>query len=289
MQKGPVTPKGFGDIFPEEAKKRRSMFNAIIPVLEKYGFEPLETPTLEFAETLMGKYGEEEKLIYQLTDKGGRKLALRYDLTVPLARFVANNLGLLNPTFSRYQIGQVFRGENPQKGRKREFTQFDFDTVGVKSPEEDARVVACAIEGARSIGLDKAAILINDRKNFEGLSIEDIRIIDKMYKVGRENTPKNLLDFIEKTKPTKELLETFEILKTKYSLKENKDFVFDPTLARGLDYYTGIVLEMKLNGKPEELTIAAGGRYDNLIGMFAGRDIPAVGFSFGIDRIIDLI
>src|SRR5687768_4613394 len=122
--KGPVTPKGFGDILPAEALKRRSMFMAIVPILEKYEFVPLETPTVEFAETLLGKYGEDEKLVYQFEDKGGRKLALRYDLTVPLARFVSNNLGLLNPTFSRYQIGQVFRGENTQKGRKREFTQF---------------------------------------------------------------------------------------------------------------------------------------------------------------------
>src|SRR3990167_9711087 len=145
MQKGPVTPKGFGDIPPDEAKKRRAMMNKIADVLEECGFVPLETPIVEFAETLLGKYGEEEKLIYQFEDKGGRKLALRYDLTVPLARFVANNLGLLSPTFSRYQIGQAFRGENPQAGRYRELTQFDFDTVGVKSPEEDAKVIAAAI------------------------------------------------------------------------------------------------------------------------------------------------
>lgn len=274
---------------PAEAKKRRNMFDAIIPVLEKYGFSPLETPTVEFAETLLGKYGEDEKLIYQFEDKGGRKLALRYDLTVPLARFVANNLGLLAPTFSRYQIGQVFRGDNPQKGRRREFTQFDFDTVGTKSSEEDARVVAAAIEATRAIGLNEAALMINDRTNFKGLSIEDIRTIDKIYKVGKENTPKNLLEFVEKSKPTKDLMETFEILKTKYSLQEGRDYVFDPTLARGMDYYTGIIFELKLNGKPEELTIGAGGRYDDLIGMFAGRQIPAVGFSFGIDRIIDLL
>jgi len=197
MQKGPVTPKGFGDVMPEEAAKRRSMVNAIVPVLEKYGFTPLETPTIEFSDTLLGKYGEEEKLIYQFEDKGGRKLALRYDLTVPLARFVANNLGLLQPTFSRYQIGQVFRGENPQKGRRREFTQFDFDTVGTKSAEEDARVVAAAIEGAKALGLPNAALLINDRENFKGLSIEDIRAIDKINKIGKENTPKELLEFIE--------------------------------------------------------------------------------------------
>lgn len=289
MQKGPVTPKGFGDIFPDEAAKRRKMFNAVIPILEKYGFQALETPTIEFAETLLGKYGEDEKLIYQFEDKGGRKLALRYDLTVPLARFVANNLGLLTPTFARFQVGQVFRGENPQKGRRREFTQFDFDTVGIKSAEEDAKIVACAIEAARALGFDKAAIMINDRKNFEGLEIDEIRTIDKMYKIGRENVPQKLLDFIDKTKPTEDLSKTFEILKTKYGLTEGKDYVFDPTLARGLDYYTGIIFEMKLNGRPEELTIGGGGRYDNLIGMFTGRKIPAVGFSFGIDRIIDLL
>lgn len=288
MQKGPVTPKGFGDILPQEAAKRRSMINAIVPVLEKYGFIPLETPTVEFAETLLGKYGEDEKLIYQFEDKGGRKLALRYDLTVPLARFVANNLGLLRPTFSRYQIGQCFRGEKPQKGRRREFTQFDFDTVGVKSAEEDARVIAAAIEGARAAGFNKAGLMVNDRENFKGLSIEDIRTIDKIYKVGRENTPKRLLDFVEKTKTTQNLKDVFNLLTTRYSLTEGQDFVFDPTLARGLDYYTGIIFEMKLNGRPEEMTIGAGGRYDNLIGMFAGRQIPAVGFSFGIDRILDI-
>jgi len=217
MQKGPVTPKGFGDVFPEEAKKRKAFIGVVSPILEKYGFEPLETPTLEFAETLLGKYGEDEKLIYQLTDKGGRKLALRYDLTVPLARFVANNLGLLNPTFSRYQIGQVFRGENPQKGRRREFTQFDFDTVGVRSAEEDARVIAAAMESARELGFGKAAIMVNDRTNFGSLTVDDIRTIDKLYKVGRENTPKNLLDFIDKSKPTQNLLDIFELLKSKYS------------------------------------------------------------------------
>lgn len=289
MQKGPVTPKGFRDIDPENAKKRREVINKLAEVLENYDFVPLETPTLEFAETLLGKYGEDEKLIYQFTDRGGRKLALRYDLTVPLARYIANNLGVLKPTFARYQVGQIFRGENPQKGRYRESTQFDFDIVGLENSETDAKIVAAAIEGYRKLGFDKAALMINDRANFGNLSIEDIRTIDKMYKVGKENTPKNLLEFIENAKPTEDLLQIFEILKTKYSLEESKDFFFDATLARGLDYYTGIIFEMKPNGKPEDMSIGGGGRYDNLIGIFAGRKIPAVGFSFGIDRIIDLI
>ncbi len=289
MQKGPVTPKGFRDIGPELAKKRRETINKISGVLEDFGFVPIETPTLEFAETLLGKYGDEEKLIYQFTDKGGRRLALRYDLTVPLARFVANNLGLLNPTFSRYQIGQAFRGENPQKGRYRELTQFDFDTVGSPGEEEDAKIIAAAIKAVREVGLNDAKMAINDRQNFKNLSIEDIRTIDKIYKVGKENTEKRLLDFVQNSKPTENLEKIFNILESKYGLKRDSDFFFDPTLARGLDYYTGTIFELKPKGNPQEQTIGGGGRYDNLIGMFAGRDIPAVGFSFGIDRITELI
>jgi len=289
MQKGPVTPKGFRDILPDLAKKRRAFINTVCNVLEKFGFVPIETPTLEFADTLLGKYGEEEKLIYQFKDRGGRDLALRYDLTVPLARFVANNLNLLNPSFSRYQIGQAFRGENPQKGRFREFTQLDFDIVGSSSPEEDAKVIAAAIKSAREYNLKDARMAINDRKNFEGLTLDDIRTIDKYYKIGKENIKKELLDFIAKSKPTEDLNIIFNLLKTKYNLKENVDFSFDPTLARGLDYYTSTIFELKLDDNPAGLSIGGGGRYDNLIGMFAGRSIPAVGFSFGLDRLLDII
>lgn len=289
MKKGPLTPKGFRDILPEQAKTRRKMINQIAEVLEEFGFVPLETPTIEFADTLLGKYGEEEKLIYQFTDRGGRNLALRYDLTVPLARFIANNLGVLNPTFSRYQIGQCFRGENPQKGRFREFTQIDFDTVGSSDTNEDAKVIAAAIKATRKIGLQDAKMAINDRQNFKNLPIEDIREIDKIYKVGRENIKKELLDFVKNTKPTENLKRIFDILETEYGLKEESDFYFDPALARGLDYYTSTIFELKLDNEKGSLSIGGGGRYDNLIGMFAGRDIPAVGFSFGIDRIIELL
>jgi histidyl-tRNA synthetase len=293
MQKGPVTPKGFGDIMPEEAAKRRSMVSAIVPVLEKYGFVPLETPTVEFAETLLGKYGEDEKLVYTFEDKGGRKLALRYDLTVPLARFVANNLGLLKPTFSRYQIGQSFRADNPQRGRRREFTQFDFDTVGSADFKEDSKVITAAIEGAQTLGLNDAYIQINDREIFDKLGItqEQIRTIDKIDKIGKDEVEKIvgkeiLVNLINEPK-SERLSKIFTGLE-EAGLKEEKDFVFNPYLARGLDYYTSTVFELKLN-RTEKLTIGAGGRYDNLIGMFAGRSIPAVGFSFGIDRIIDLL
>lgn len=301
MQKGPTTPKGFGDIMPSEAAKRRFMFNVIAPILEKNGFNPLETPTVEFAETLLGKYGEEEKLVYTFEDKGGRKLALRYDLTVPLARFVANNLGLLKPTFSRYQIGQVFRGENPQKGRRREFTQFDFDVVGSDSFQEDARVIVAAIESARAINLDQAILQINDRQIFDdlGLSMEAVMCIDKIDKIGKDaviellkeksvKNPSDIMDKLENSQKPERLAKVFSELKNR-GLRENEDYIYNPFLARGLNYYTSTVMELKLDKTPGGLSVGGGGRYDNLVGMFAGRKIPAVGFSFGIDRIIDLL
>lgn len=293
MKKGPVTPKGFRDIKPTLAKKRRVVVDKIAQVLEENDFVPLETPTVEFADTLKGKYGEEEKLIYEFADKGGRQLALRYDLTVPLARYVANNLGVLSPTFSRYQIGQVFRGENPQKGRWREFTQFDFDIVGSGGLEQDAKVIATAIKAARKIGLLEAALAINDRRNFEGLPKKAIIAWDKYYKIGEEGVKKEIDDEsvfskLNQLGETEDFKQVTKILESEYGFKKDKDFFFDKTLARGIDYYTGLIFELKLTGKPEELSIGAGGRYDNLIGMFAGRQIPAVGFSFGLDRIIEL-
>jgi histidyl-tRNA synthetase len=302
MKRGPVTPKGFRDIKPELAIKRRRVINKIAAVLESFGFVPIETPTIEFAETLLGKYGEEEKLIYQFTDRGGRKLALRFDLTVPLARFVANNLGLLTPSFSRYQVGLVFRGEKPQKGRFREFAQLDFDTVGTKDIKEDAKIIACAIRIARELGLSKAIMTINDRKFFKDMPIEVVRAWDKFYKIGEDGVRKELVKsgFSEKesdkyirtlqdARRTKDYEEVKSILEKEYSLEEKKDFYFDRTLARGLDYYTGIIFELKPSDQPEDLSIGGGGRYDNLIGTFAGREIPAVGFSFGLDRLIELL
>ncbi len=305
MKKGPITPKGFRDIKPELAEKRRRAINKIVAILEEeaFGFVPIETPTVEFADTLLGKYGKEEKLIYQFTDRGGRSLALRYDLTVPLARFIANNLGLLTPSFSRYQIGSVFRGEKPQKGRFREFTQFDFDIVGSSDKyEEDAKIIAAAIKSARELGLEKAIMVINDRKNFEGLPMEVVRAWDKYYKIGLDGVKKELstkgfsaseidkfISTLDKKRKTENFNKVREILKSKYDLRFQKDFVFNNTLVRGLDYYTGLVFELKPFGKPGELSIGGGGRYDNLIGTFAGREIPAVGFSFGLDRLIELI
>ena len=293
------TPKGFRDILPNLAQKRRKTINTIVSILEKYGFVPIETPTAEFSETLTGKYGEEERLIYKFTDRGGRNLALRYDLTVPLARYVATH----NPPlpFRRYQVGQVFRGENPQKGRWREFTQLDFDTVGTNILDEDAKIISCAIEAIKAIGFKKPVMFINDRKNFEGITGEVTVAIDKLHKIGREGVEKelqgkgfskseieNFILKISQAKPTEDLKQIFEKLEKKHNLSEGKDFIFDPTLARGLNYYTGSIFELKPNDDVKELTIGSGGRYDNLVGMFSKKDIPAVGFSFGLDRICEL-
>lgn len=302
MTKAPPTPKGFRDIAPELAKRRRETIGKIVRTLEEFGFVPIETPTIEFAETLEGKYGEEERLIYKFTDRGGRKLALRYDLTVPLARFVASNLSLIaKGPFRRYQIGQVFRGENPQKGRFREFTQFDFDTVGSSDPAEDAKVVAVAIRCMQELKLEGAIMLINDRANFQDFKVEVIRAIDKINKIGEEavlqelvssglsqQKAKESISKIKSQKLTSNLEEIFKILKEEYQLIEGKEFAFDPSLARGLDYYTGMIIEAEIKGYGGG-SIGGGGRYDNLIGMFAKKAIPAVGFSFGLDRMLEIL
>ena len=304
MQKGPPTPKGFRDLSPALAQKKRGVILKIAGVLEEFGFEPIETPTIEFAETLKGKYGEEEKLIYEFKDRGGRELALRYDLTVPLARYVATYNSPL--PFRRYQIGQVFRGENPQAGRYREFTQFDFDTVGFEkgqgdqAAKEDAKIIAAAVCSAKSVGIKKPLILINDRANFEGLPKDVIIAFDKLEKIGEDAVIRELMEKgFDKTetdtllrtlvnkKPTDLLKQLFTALKALGVKKDEVDF--SPFLARGLDYYTSTIFELKANKQLCSLSIGAGGRYDNLIGMFSKKETPAVGFSFGLDRLIEAL
>jgi histidyl-tRNA synthetase len=294
------TPKGFRDIEPSSAKKRREIIGKIADTLEEFGFVPLETPIIEFAETLKGKYGEEaDRLIYEFTDRGGRKIALRYDLTVPLARFVANNLGLIqNKSFRRYQIGEVFRGENPQKGRFRQFTQFDMDSVGSNDLKEDATIIAAALKAAKAVGLKNPVMCVNDRVNFNDISPDAIRAIDKLDKIGDAGViseletlgiknAKEMLNKIKNQQPTENLKTIFNYLK-ELGVSEN-EIKFQPTLARGLDYYTGMIIELRDESAYGNLSLGGGGRYDNLIGMFAKKDIPAVGFSFGIDRLVEAL
>jgi histidyl-tRNA synthetase len=288
------TLKGFRDITPEEALKRGRVLALLKSVFKTYGFVPLETPTLEYAELLEGKYGDEEKLIYKFKDRGGREAALRFDLTVPLARFVAENKGKLIFPFKRYQIGNAFRAEKPQAGRYREFTQVDIDTVGVNSTLADAEILAIIATALQLLGIKKFTILINDRNIFKGVSKKAIQILDKWDKIGQAGVKKELqeagfeagkiLRRAQDKKPTPRLQEIFSLLKS-FGISEDL-WEFNPLLARGLDYYTGVVFEVKVPNYKG--SIAGGGRYDDMIGIFTSEKIPAVGVSIGLDRLVEV-
>lgn len=294
------TLKGFRDFLPVEARKRQFVQDTMRRVFESYGFEPLETPILEYEEVLTGKYGEEgEKLMYRFEDNGGRKVAMRYDQTVPLSRVVAQYSNELPNPFKRYQIQNVWRAENTQKGRYREFIQSDIDTVGVNSAVSDAEIIKIAVDVYKALGFKNVKVLVNDRTIFEGLTTKAIIILDKLKKIGEDGVveelvargecanaqeAKNLLQGVLDSKPTERLQEIFTILK-EMDLSTN-EYEFSPTLARGLDYYTGVIVEFETPDYPYG-SLGGGGRYDNLIGMFAGRQIPAVGVAFGFDRTIE--
>ncbi|OGC37749.1 histidine--tRNA ligase [candidate division WWE3 bacterium RBG_19FT_COMBO_53_11] len=290
------TLKGFRDIDPEEALKRGRAVSLLKSVFKSYGFAPLETPTLEYASVLEGKYGEEgEKLIYKFKDRGGRDAALRYDLTVPLARYIAQNKGKIIFPFKRYQIGSVFRADKPQAGRYREFTQVDIDTIGTDTALADAEILAVISSCLEILGVKNFKILVNDRNLFNELPKKAVLILDKLDKIGEpavieELNKTNLeggeiLKNAQSQKPTPRLVEIFALLKSFGIPKTN--FGFNPLLARGLDYYTGMVYEAVVEGTPG--SISGGGRYNNMIGIFGKEKIPAVGGSFGLDRLTDVV
>ncbi len=302
------TLKGFRDFLPVQARKRQYVVNILKNVFESFGFEPLETPALEYEEILLGKYGEEgDKLMYRFTDNGDRRVALRYDQTVPLARVVAQYQNEITLPFKRYQVQPVWRAENTQKGRFREFLQCDIDTVGLDSSYADAEIIAIIVKSFNQLGFKDFKVLVNDRENLrfklDGIELSPdqnilaIRAVDKLKKIGKEGVIKELtekgfdttraeqiLQTVETTAPTPRLKDIFSALEELGVPKEN--YEFSPTLARGLDYYTGIILEVEVEGYSVG-SLGGGGRYDKLIGMFAGKDIPAVGFAFGFDRIIE--
>lgn len=306
----PQLLKGFRDFLPPEARKRRYVIGKLTSVFERYGFEPLETPTLEYEEILTDKYGEEgDKLMYRFEDNGKRRVAMRYDQTVPLARVVAQYQNELPLPFKRFQIQNVWRADKPQRGRYREFTHCDIDIVGSNSALAEAETVGLVTEAYQLLGFKNFKILLNDRSVFSELlndpryALQEeelptvIRILDKLKKIGKENVLAELiasgitsekaayaLETLETREPTNHLKEVFSYLESFGVTIDQCEFL--PTLARGLDYYTSTIIEVEI----EEYTVGSvggGGRYDNLVGMFAGRQIPAVGFAFGFDRIID--
>lgn len=293
------TLKGFRDFLPSDMAIRNRVINTLKQVFESYGFSELATPTLEYAEVLTGKYGEEaEKLMYLFQDRGGRDVGLKYDLTVPLARVMAQYPNLPKP-FKRYQIQPAFRAENTQKGRYRELYQCDIDTVGTTSPIADAEILAVISDTLKALGFASFTIRINSRKILSTItdSASVLQTLDKLDKkseieVKEELRSKNLTDDqiskifagIESAQPDENLEQVIDLAQKMGA----SNIKFDPTLVRGLDYYTGTIFETVVT-EPKIGSITGGGRYDNLIQSLGGPDLPAVGTSFGLDRICDVI
>jgi histidyl-tRNA synthetase len=248
---------------------------------------------------LFGDYGAEaEKLVYRFQDHGGREVALRYDQTVPFARVVAQYRDLPRP-FRRYQIQRVWRGENTGRGREREFTQCDLDIAGSASPIADAETLAIAAEGFHAIGFQRIRVLVNDRRLFTtfGLSKGEVIVVDKLDKIGPEGVirelvteagrpeaeARDLLQRLRDAEPTERLREVLAAARDLGAPDE--ELVFDPTLARGLEYYTSTVFEVR---SPDYTagSLGGGGRYDGLTQRFNRQETPAVGFSFGLERVV---
>jgi histidyl-tRNA synthetase len=294
------TLKGFRDFLPDAALARQVVVGKIRAVFERYGFDPIETPALEYAETLLGKYGgEADKLLYLFKDNGKRKVGLRYDQTVPLSRVVAQYPELPKP-FKRYQIQPVWRAENTQKGRFREFLQCDIDTIGSDSPLADAEIIDCTLSTFKQLGFSGIIMDVNDRTIFDELKLtrKEITIIDKLDKIGTDavieeletsgrKNAKKIFESLRMVKSTERIWKIFQALKS-LGYKEDADFRFNRFLARGLEYYTSTTFELKA-GAYTSGSLAGGGRYDTLISQFSGQDIPAVGISFGFDRIMDAL
>ena len=324
-------PKGTRDFLPQQMRQRHRVMDVIRKVYERHGFSPIETPAIENIETLMGKYGEEgDQLLFKILMRGAKAasgqcdLGLRYDLTVPLSRFVAMHQNEIGRIFKRYQIQPVYRADRPGHGRFREFYQCDIDMIGAPAPLPEIALLQAVSDVFAELKFDALCIHINDRRILRamievcGIGIDQetsaITAIDKLDKIGREGVEKELtereissdsaaklLDLIVAKATNEETLASLEALfdgkpEALQAVSELRVIVdatahfanaphirVSPELARGLNYYTGAIFEIQAEGLNS--SIAGGGRYDHLIGMFSGRDIPAVGISLGFERI----
>jgi histidyl-tRNA synthetase len=310
-------PKGTRDILPEEMKKYNAVMARLRAVYERFGFQPLDTPAFENFGLFASKGGLGDAVkdeLYYFKDKSDRELALRFEFTASLARVISNNTNLPKP-FKRYQIGKVWRYDNPQAMRWREFRQADVDIVGSDSPLADVECLAVAVECLKELGFKEFMIRINDRKlvdemllSFKITKVKDaFRIIDKLDKIGIDGVKKELKENDIETKNIEKMLSTkgnnSEILaelEKKYkevkTLKEilsyakyigiDKYLKLDLSLVRGLEYYTGPVFEVSLGAN---VSCGGGGRYDNLIKTMGGPELPATGISFGVDRVVSVM
>lgn len=326
----PRVLRGFRDFLPREQAGRASMLEKIGQAFKYCGFMPLSTPAIEYRDVLTGKYGEEgDKLLYQFKDHGDRDVALRYDLTVPLARVVAQHRNLPTP-FRRYQIGTVWRAEKPAHGRFREFMQCDADIVGSASPLADADCIAAGIIALRELGIDRFLVRVSDREVLDALlrrhgiekasaQVTTLRILDKMDKIGIEKvrallavadgvdpeSGRAFLDSVQGLIGGTELLprlkrelgdggvepvvRLFQVFEALDAMGLTGFAGLDLTIARGLDYYTGTVFETTLLDLPGVGSVMSGGRYDNLLDMFGVKNVPAVGISIGVDRLFSAL
>ena len=324
----PRTLAGTMELLPSEQILFNQIKEKIEKTYQKFGFLPLDTPIIELSQVLLAKAGgETEKQIYRF-NKGDTDLSLRFDLTVPLSKYVAKNYGNLSFPFRRYQIGKVYRGERPQKGRYREFYQCDIDIIGDGELDviNDAELPSVIYTIFRELGFNDFTICINNRKILNGLfeemgqkenSVEILRIIDKIEKIGKEAVIEELekievskqaiekiINFIEISGTSKEKLEKLKELKIenetfKQGLEElefvyeniklfgvpEENYKIDLTIARGLDYYTGTVYETFLNDYREIGSICSGGRYENLAEYYTNKKLPGVGVSIGLTRL----
>jgi len=322
--------KGFRDYLPTADIPRQQVLRTITEVFESFGFAPLTTPALEYAEVLLGKYGDEgDKLLYRFEDNGGRDIALRYDLTVPLARVVAQHRDLEVP-FRRYQVAPVWRAEKPGKGRFREFLQCDVDVVGEPSIRADAECLTVGLQVMRALGVPGVVARVNNRKILDGLldglGVDGterrhsvLRIVDKLPKIGREGVSRELGEAVGLDAAAQERLFAFLELDASQGLEGVEAVVgsteqgrlgveelsellslmgdaglgeqveVDLSIARGLDYYTGTIYETFVLGHESYGSVMSGGRYDTLLGMFLKNSTPAVGISVGVDRLLSLL
>ena len=319
----PRTLSGFMELEPSSQLLFEKYKNIIESTYQKYSFTPLDTPVIEYANVLLAKVGgETEKQIYRFK-KGDNDLALRFDLTVPLAKYVAKNYNELIFPFKRYQIGKVYRGERAQRGRFREFYQCDIDVIGNETLPliYDAQIPVIIGEILTKMEIGKYVIRLNNRKilngffsnlNLTDFQTEILRIIDKIDKIGavevekeiKELTKysKEIMSFISITGSNDEIIKQLEELKIEdevfveglnelkevvnyLKLMKFNDYKIDLTIARGLDYYTGTVYETTLINNPEIGSVASGGRYENLAGFYTDKKLPGVGISIGLTRL----
>lgn len=291
----PQTLKGFRDFLPEDAMKRQYVIDIIRKTFELYGFEPLETPAIEYLEVFTGNIGEDEKLFYKFEDSGGRKVALRYDQTVPTCRLIAQYPDKIVLPFKRYQIQTVWRTEKPQKGRYREFLQCDADIFGVDDRAADAETVALTIDIYKKLGFKKPIALINDRDLYKDVPYKAIVAIDKLTKIGEEGVVSELvrkgysqeealklLNSVKNNQPNENLKKIFAFLDS-YGMKEN--YLFVPTLARSFSYSNGTIWEIIVE-EYKEGSLAGCERFDSLVSRFSNRSVPGVGFAIGFDRTV---